>query len=130
MLATESCHFRSRHGMTNQNWCGDPHGIDNLENIVRQTLIGVTCLGVARRAESPSSHTVDVAGATQSLSKIIKNVCRIAGARKQHDVPPRPAPVENLQTDAILHRYELHKVRRRVLPSRGLALSESKQRAG
>src|SRR5665213_1147568 len=98
------------------------------KNVIGQTLIVVSGFGMTGSAESSPRYSIDVAGASEPLSEIIEHVRRVAGTSEQHDVPSCPAPVENLQLDAVVHRYELYGMGRGVTPKRRLSLGEPKRR--
>jgi hypothetical protein len=98
--------------------------LEHSKNVIGQTLIVVSGFGVAGSAESSPRYSIDMAGASEPLSEIIEHVRRVAGTSKQDDVPSRTAPVEEFQLDAIVHRYELYGMGRRITPKRRLSLGE------
>ena len=102
--------------------------IEYSQNVVSQTLVLVSGFGVARSAEPSSRYAIHMAGTSELLREIIEHMSRVAGTSEQDDVPSAPAPVENLEPDTVVHRYELGVVGREVLPREGLTLCETKQR--
>ena len=102
--------------------------IEYSKNVIGQTLIPVSGLSVAGSAESSPRYAINVAGTNEPLCEIIEYVRGVAGTSEQDDVPPHPAPVEDLQLDAFFHRNELYGMRRGVAPDRRFTLGESKRR--
>ena len=102
--------------------------IEYSKNVIGQTLIVVSGFGTARGAEPSPGNAIHVAGTNKPLREIIEHVRRVAGTGEQDDIPSGPAPVENFQLNAVVHRYELYGMGRGVTPKRGPSFGELKRR--
>ena len=120
VLIPQCRQLTTSHRVTDKQRRLDLQRVQNPEHVVREPLVVVTRRRLTRGTVASSRNAVDVAAVGQLRREVIEDVRAVARSGQQHDRPARSAPIEHLESNALLHDYEPDLVFRGVLPGDGV----------
>jgi hypothetical protein len=102
--------------MSSQDRTGKVQRVEDGKHVVTQPIRIITSSGNVRRAEPASGDSIHMEVSGEFWREIIVNVSRVSEPSQENQGPAGATPIENLQTNIIIHGYELDPVRRWVPP--------------
>jgi hypothetical protein len=102
--------------VSRQDGTGKLQRVEDSKHVVTEPIRIITSSGNAGRAEPTSGDSIHMVVSGEFWREIIVNVSRISERSQENQGPAGATPIEHLQTNIIIHGYELDLVRRRVAP--------------